>query len=163
MVFFTKKTRIAAASLPHGEDEHAASEGHPASDNTGIPVGVYAGRTPNPHILYGQDDIETGAITFARYNMSRGMHDVQLSNGWQFTNYGRICNYRNEGYLATVVPEIPGQSRLYGSYGPPAGFVPRGNSPAQWQNMVNQVQTQPTAPGGPGQYVGKIGSNGSGG
>jgi hypothetical protein len=129
----------------------------------GSPVGVYEGRVPNPHILYGQDDLETGPVTFARYNMARGVHDVQLSNGWQNTGYGLICNYRNEGYLAEVVPVIPGQSRLYGSYGPPAGFVPRGGSPAQWQANVNAAQAAPTAPGGPGQFVGKIVSTGAGG
>jgi hypothetical protein len=148
--------------LPYGEDEHASSFGVP-SDMCGRPVGIYEGRVPNPHILYGQDDLETGPVTFARYNMARGAHDVQLSNGWQYTGYGLICNYRNEGYLAEVMPIIPGQSRLYGSYGPPAGFVPRGGSPAQWQANVNAVQQQPTAPGGPGQFVGRIAALGAGG
>jgi hypothetical protein len=160
MSLFGKRGKITASQLPSGEDEHQASGGIPAC-NTGIPIGVYAGKVPNPHILYGQDDMETGPVTFARYNMSRGVHDVQLSNGWQFTAYGRICNYRNEGYLAEVMPQVPGQMRLYGAYGPPAGFVPRGNSPAQWQNNVNQVGQQPTAPGGPGQHLGTIISTGA--
>lgn len=163
MGLFKKRKALMAGANPHGEDAHDASDGTPATNNVGIPIGAYVGTVPNPHILYGQADIDTGAVTFARYNMSRGIHDVQLSNGWQFTNYGRICNYPNESYLAVVQPEIPGQSRLYGSYGPPAGFIPRGGSPAQWQNQVNAVQQQPSAPGGPGQYMGRIGSTGAGG
>jgi hypothetical protein len=152
----------AAAVLPPGEDEHNASMGAPG-ENLGIPIGVYAGTVPNPHILYGQADIETAPVTFARYNMSRGNRDVQLSNGWQYTGYGLICNYRNEGYLAEVMPVIPGQSRLYGMYGPSAGFVPRGNSPSQWQNSVNQAAQAPVSPGGPGQYMGTIVHTGAGG
>jgi hypothetical protein len=158
-----RRMRIASSRLPIGADENAASIGEPATQEPGIPVGVYAGRVPNPHVLYGQDDIETGAVTFARYNMARGMHDVQLSNGWQYTGYGLICNYRNEGYLAEVMPIIPGQSRLYGSYGPPAGFVPRSNSPGQWQTIVSQVQQQPSNPAGPGQALGPVISTGAGG
>jgi len=143
-------------------DDKETSVGIPA-DMYGIPIGIYAGTVPNPHILYGQQDIDTGPVTFARYNMARGVHDVQLSNGWQFTGYGLICNYRNEGYLAEVVPVIPGQSRLYGQFGPSAGFAPRGNAPAQWQAAVDQVQQQPANPGGPGQYMGTIMSTGAGG
>ena len=144
------------------EDDKTSSTGVPAV-STGIPVGVYAGRIPNVHVLYGQDDIETGPVTFARLNMSRGNRDVQLSNGWQYTNYGRICGYPNEGYLAVTVPVIPGQSRLYGTYGPPAAFAPRGNAPAQWAAAVAQVQQQPVNPGGPGQMIGRIVSTGAGG
>jgi hypothetical protein len=162
MSLFRRAVKIQPPVTTDDDGDRPAYGDSPAIDK-GIPIGVYAGRVPNPHILYGQDDLETGPVTFARYNMSRGMHDVQLSNGWQYTGYGRICNYRNEGYLAVVQPEIPGQSRLFGAYGPPAGFVPRGNSPGQWQNIVNQVGQAPSNPGGPGQYMGKIVANGSGG
>jgi hypothetical protein len=162
MGMFSRKPKLESFGISAGEDQHCAQIGEPVSYD-GIPIGVYAGRTPNPHILYGQDDLETGPVTFARYNMSRGIHDVQLSNGWQRTAYGRICNYLNEGYMAEVVPQIPGQMRQYGAYGPPAGFVPRGGSPAQWQAQVNAVSQQPTAPGGPGQYLGTIVHTGAGG
>jgi hypothetical protein len=162
MSLFRRKEKILPSIDIDDEMGRPAYGGQPATD-LGIPIGVYAGKVPNPHILYGQDDMETGPVTFARYNMARGMHDVQLSNGWQYTGYGRICNYRNEGYLAVVQPEIPGQSRLFGSYGPPAGFVPRGNSPGQWQNIVNQAGQAPSNPGGPGQYMGKIVATGAGG
>jgi hypothetical protein len=162
-IFSGRKLRVESAAVLSGAEENSASIGEPATQQPGIPIGVYAGRVPNPHIFYGQDDLETGPVTFARYNMARGVHDVQLSNGWQNTAYGLICNYRNEGYLSEVVPVVPGQSRLYGSYGPPAGFVPRGNAPAQWQNIVNAVQQQPSNPAGPGQSMGPIASTGAGG
>jgi hypothetical protein len=168
MGLFGKRVKVVAGSLPNGEDEHNSTMGMPTG-NAGIPMGIFPGYQQNEHMILQalpggvSARMDPSPVTFARYNMSRGMHDVQLNNGWQDTAYGRICNYRNEGYLAEVAPQIPGQSRLYGSYGPPAGFVPRGNSPAQWQNNVNQVGQQPTAPGGPGQHLGSIVSNGSGG
>jgi len=168
MTLFHKRVKIVAPNLPEGEDEHGASMGRPSS-YAGIPMGVFQGYQQNQHMILQalpggvSARMDPSPVTFARYNMSRGMHDVQLSNGWQFTNYGQICNYRNEGYLAEVMPQIPGQSRLYGSYGPPAGFVPRGNSPSQWQANVNQVGQQPASPGGPGQYMGTIVSTGAGG
>lgn len=160
-MMFRRKAKVEPAHL-NSTTSTELTTGEPALE-LGIPIGVYVGTVPNPHILYGQADIDTGPVTFARYNMARGVHDVQLSNGWQNTAYGRICNYRNEGYLAEVVPSVPGQSRLYGQYGPPSNFAPRGNSPAQWQNLVNAVQQQPSAPGGPGQYVGTIIGRGAGG
>lgn len=140
--------------LEFGEDQHHASQGVPC-DDFGRPMGIYAGKVPNPHILYGQDDIETGPVTFARYNMSRGVHDVQLNNGWQHTNYGKRTVYASSGYLNEVQPEIPGQSRLFGG-SISSNFVPRGPAPANYQNVVNAAQTQPSNPGGPGQAMGRI-------
>jgi len=148
-----------AKRLPPGEDEHSTSMGTPACEERGIPVGIYPGLLPNPHILYGQEDLVNAPVTFARYNMARGVHDVQLSNGWQRTNYGNRTVYASSGYLNEVMPEIPGQSRLSGVN--TSDFVMRGPAPAQWQAIVDNVQSQPSNPGGPGQLMGPI-AKGSG-
>jgi hypothetical protein len=134
----------------------------------GIPVGVFAGYQGegSEHMILQalpggvSARIDSSPITFARYQMGRGIHDVQLSNGWQFTNFGQIQNYTNEGYLAEVMPQIPGQSRLTGS-SVSSGFVPRGPAPAQWQSIVDGVQSQPSNPGGPGQLLGPVAMGGA--
>jgi hypothetical protein len=157
---FTRQPKI-RAQTGQSEQDRTFSTGVPADTSSDVPMGMLTGDAVNPHVLRGQIDLDTRQYPNPRFVMSRGMHDVQLSNGWQYTNYGLICNYRNEGYLAEVVPTVPGQSRLYGAYGPPAGFVPRSNAPSQWQNAVNAVQQQPANPGGPGQYMGNIVSTGA--
>jgi hypothetical protein len=160
---FRRKLKTASApgdmGLLGGEDQHAAELGSPGN-LAGIPMTIFEGYQQNPHMILqalpgGQTaQIDPSPVTFARYNMSRGVHDVQLSNGWQRTNYSRIMNYQNEGYLAEVVPQIPGQSRLIGSNR--ADFVMRGPAPGQWQNIVNNVQSAPANPGGPGQLMGPV-------
>lgn len=114
---------------------------------------VYAG---------GENSFDNQPITFTRYT-NNNTHLVQLSNGWQNTNYGKRLIYKGSGYLNEVVPRIPGQTRLYG--GPPNSFVPRGNAPAQWQaNVDNGPGMQPESPGGPGQMLGtNLRNPGSGG
>jgi hypothetical protein len=148
-----------ANQRPQGEDAHAAfREG--ADEMLGIPMGVFEGYQQNPHMILQAlpggytAQIDPSPVTFARYNMSRGVHDVQLSNGWQRTNYGRRTVYASSGYLNEVAPEIPGQSRLIGKN--TADFIMKGPAPAQWQNQVDQVQSVPPNPGGPGQLGGPL-------
>lgn len=122
-------------------------------------IGRYFGKRPNPHILYGQDDIETAPTTFNRIGTRWG--DVQLSNGWQNTDYGRRTGYAAKGYLIAVLPSLPGQTRLSGSN--PADFPARGPAPSQWQFHVNSsAGSQPSYPGGPGYIMGQMGSAASG-
>jgi hypothetical protein len=126
----------------------------------GIPLAPYIGRTPNPNILYGQDDMMNAPVTFNRIGTRWG--DVQLSNGWDRTNYGRRLQYATAGYLNVVMPNIPGQSRQSGQQ---AGDFPvKGMAPAQWQYHFDQTAgMQPNYPGGPGQAMGTIFNPGSGG
>jgi hypothetical protein len=166
-MFKRKKQPVTLGQDPAGTTDYEANK-YPASDlAAGIPVGVFPGYIgTDQHAIIEtfpgavSKRIDDSPITFARYNMSRGVHDVQLSNGWQYTNYGQIQNYRNEGYLAVVMPQIPGQSRLSGS-SISSGFVPRGPAPAQWQANVNAVQQQPSNPGGPGQLLGPVAMGGA--
>lgn len=144
-------------SVP-GEDAHISDTGEPA--DRGIPMEVFQGYVPAGfHVTVPGASSYQGdpsPVTFARYNMSRGMHDVQLSNGWQFTNYGKRTVYASSGYLNVVQPQIPGQSRLYGQNGPPQPFVPRGGAPSLWQQQVDRAQSMPKTPGGPGQILGAL-------
>jgi hypothetical protein len=150
-----------------GEDVHNVDSGIPDNKGLrGIPVGIFPGFTDGMNTSHAVVVALPGAtsaqgdpspVTFARYNMSRGVHDVQLNNGWQRTNYGLRTTYASSGYLNEIQPIIPGQSRLYGAYGPPQPFVPRSAAPSQWQNLVNQAQSQPKTPGGPGQLMGSLG------
>lgn len=174
---FNRHLRPEAADVPGGSEgtggscqpgaELYADTGTPADDIQGIPVGVFAGyRGVSPHAIIEtmpgavSKQYDDSPVTFARYNMSRGVHDVQLSNGWQQTNYGHRTIYASSGYLNEVMPQIPGQSRLSGQ-GVSAGFVPRGPAPGQMQNITDQVQSQPSNPGGPGQMIGKLAFGGA--
>lgn len=124
------------------------------------PMSVYQGKVPNPHILYGQFDMETAPTTFARIATRWG--DLQLSNGVGSTNFGRRFTYSNVGYLANVMPTIPGQSRLSGTT--PNSYPARGTAPSQWQFHVdNGPGSQPNYPGGPGYVMGQISHVGSSG
>lgn len=123
-------------------------------------VGVYRGRVPNPHILYGQNDIETAPVTFNRYGTRWG--DVQLKNGWWDTDWGRRNTAKGAHFMAAITPTIPGQTRLSGTQ--PANFPMRGPAPSQWDYHVNStVGSQPNYPGGPGYIMGTpnyVGSSG---
>ena len=128
----------------------------------GQPVGVYQGRYPNPHVLRGQEDMENAPVTFNRIGTRWG--DVQLKNGWWQTNWGRRIRYAGAGFLVTVTPTIPGQTRLSG--GPTTTpYVMRGPAPSQWDQMVQAGPgMQPQFPGGPGQMQGvRLVNPGSGG
>lgn len=123
-------------------------------------IGVYAGRVPNPHVLYGQNDMENAPTTFARIATRWG--DLQLSNGWQRTNYGRLLPASLAYYLNNVSPTIPGQTRLSGTH--PGDFVMKGPAPSQWDFHTNVGPgSQPNYPGGPGQIVGQVRSFGNSG
>lgn len=123
-------------------------------------LGVYQGRVPNPHIVYGQDDMMNAPTTFARYATRWG--DVQLSNGWQNTDYGRRAGYAAKGYLIAVTPTLPGQTRL--SANNPADFPARGPAPSQWDyHVMSSAGSQPSYPGGPGYIMGSVGHTGSAG
>lgn len=119
----------------------------------GIPMQVYAGKRPNPHILYGQDDIETGPVTFNR--IGTRWADVQLNNGWGQTNYGRRMTSVPAQYHWESYPIIPGQARLSGTTR--QSFPQVGPAPSQWQQYTQTTAgMQPDYPGGPGSYLGKV-------
>jgi hypothetical protein len=125
----------------------------------GRPMAVYIGRTPNPHVLYGEDDMMNAPTTFARIATRWG--DVQLSNGWDRTNYGNRTPYKGMGYLNVVQPNVPGQTRQFGQS--TADFPMRGSAPSQWDQYVAMTAgAQPDYPGGPGQAMGTIFNPGSG-
>lgn len=116
--------------------------GEPVTD-LGIPIGVFPGYMQGNFIIQalpgGVSGMKhPGPTTFARYNMSRGVHDVQLQNGLRDKiAAGLIIGYPGEGYLNEIEPQMPGQSRLIGQNSGPQNFTPRGGSPSQWQNIVN--------------------------
>lgn len=122
------------------------------------PIGLYQGRAVNPHVLRGQIDLENAPTTFARY--ATRWADVQLSNGWQNTDYGKRTGYRGAAYYIATLPTIPGQSRLSG--GNPADFPLRGPAPSQWDyHVASTAGSQPNYPGGPGYVMGSLRHAGS--
>jgi hypothetical protein len=142
-----------AGGLQFGTDENP-SPTYALMAYTGIGQGP---RNPPP-------DIETRPQIIPQYNMTRGIHDVQLLNGLQqHTAMGLITNLPGEGYLNVVAPTIPGQTRLIGTQ--PSSFVPKGGSPQQWANHVAAGVPATSAPGGPGQMLGgsQLSNPGSGG
>lgn len=154
LLSFRKVGKIPVEPLPGYADETntEGAENFGTDDNpaplyglmpyTGIGQGV---RLPPP-------DVETRPQIIPQYNMTRGIHDVQLLNGLQqHTAMGLITNLPGEGYLNAVAPTIPGQTRLIGTQ--PSSFVPRGGSPAQWANHVAAGVPASNSPGGPGQIL----------
>jgi hypothetical protein len=174
-----RKIRHFFAGVRGSPERNSANSGYTYSEAAGYsntdpgvpPVRIFEGYQPHPFavtlpgaVSYPVDD---SPVTVARYNMARGMHDTQLSNGWQRTNYGHRTTYASSGYLAEVVPQVPGQSRLFGQGGTPTAFTPKGGiAPSGWQNLVDQAQQQSVSTtGGPGQLGGtlQIGSWNNGG
>ena len=123
-------------------------------------MGVYIGRTPNPHVRYGEDDMMNAPTTFARIGTRWG--DIQLSNGWMRTNWGRRNARPEAGFMIAVNQVLPGQTRLIGTH--PGDFPMRGPSPSQWDyHVASSAGSQPNYPGGPGQIMGTMGHTGSNG
>lgn len=137
----------------------------------GIPLNAFGGFQPVQiaTVLPGAASyqIDPSPVTVARYNMSRGIHDVQLSNGWQRTNYGSVTTYGSSGYLAGQVPMIPGQTRLIGMGGSPGNYTPKTQSaiaPSTWQSNVANAQNQSVnTVSGPGTVGGTLGYMGQSG
>ena len=124
-------------------------------------INVYpAARRPNPEILYGQDDLDTIPNTFPRY-MSPQITQVQLSNGWDRTNYGYRDGSAPASYLAEVAAFQPGQTRLSGTT--PGNFPQKPLSPAQWNAYVQSTAgSEPQYGGGSGTVMGIVANPGSG-
>lgn len=141
--------------IPSPESDHTDYQppGEPYAELAGRPMAVYIGKVPNPSIYYGQDDIETGPVTFNRIGTRWG--DMQLSNGWQGTNYGARMTAVPAQYHWESYPIIPGQTRLSGTTA--QSFPQLGPAPSQWQNYVqNGPGNQPNYPGAPGAILGQI-------
>lgn len=130
---------------PEGSPQRSTqTESEQAPPNKGIPVTVFGGYLPPGFAVTVpgavSQQVDPSPVTVARYNMSRGVHDVQLSNGWQRTNYGRRTTYASSGYLSTVLPQVPGQSRLIGQGGSPGNFTPKTQSAVSPFTMQQRSQ-----------------------
>lgn len=118
----------------------------------GIPMMVNPGNHPNPHVLYGQDDITPYPVTFRRFLNWPGM---QLRTGVDGIAMHKLSNLASS-YRFGQVPRSPGLSRVQAQN--PADVVPRSAAPQQWDaHVARMTGNQPTAPGGPGMYVGGSG------
>ena len=124
-------------------------------------IGLYQGRSPNPYIQYGQQDMENMPLTVA-LKASRTKWDVQLSNGLDRMNNGFRMGIPEASYLIATVPKNPGATRLSG-YGQQSAFPMIGMAPSQWDNYVAAGPgAQPSYPGGPGSIMGTLINPGSG-
>lgn len=95
-------------------------------------------------------DVDRLPHQFRRYT-NVGALDMQLLNGmWNRRLAGLRIPYMGAGWLFTVVPRIPGQTR-----GDVAGFHPRGPSPLNYENFWQAGPgSQPSNPGGPARIAG---------
>lgn len=96
-----------------------------------------------------QSDLDYSTWPIRRYtNMS--VTDVQLNNGLHHgVASGKRINYRGAGYLWTVAPIIPGQTRDN-----VAGFHRKGPSPYNVDDVFTAGPgAQPEHPGGPGKIA----------
>lgn len=124
-------------------------------------IGLYQGRSPNPYIRYGEQDMENMPLTLA-LKQSKIVWDVQLSNGLDRTNIGYRMGIPAAGYLIATNQKIPGQTRLSG-YGQQSAFPMIGMAPSQWDNYVAAGPgAQPSYPGGPGAIMGTLINPGTG-
>jgi hypothetical protein len=104
---------------------------------------------PKPNRQPPSSDIDLTQRQFRRY-IGTGAQDVQLNCGTQRRlRSGLRFPYRGTGWLWTVEPRIPGQTR--GNYG---GFHKRGPDPLSVSALFdNGPGSQPTNPGGPGKIA----------
>jgi hypothetical protein len=167
MGLFSKKIKYDDNVVGGPEGSHSVTSNAGTADVEGIPIGIFGGYQPPASLAptvpgASSYQVDPSPVTFARYNMSRGIHDYQLLNGLQGrTGQGFIMGYQNEGYLSEVQPTIPGQMRLIGAGGSPANYAPKTNfSPQTWQNAQTQAQNNSTqTAGGPGQFYGTLQGN----
>lgn len=124
-------------------------------------IGVYRGRSPNPYIQYGQQDMENMPLTLA-LKASRTKWDVQLSNGLDRMNNGLRLGMDPASQFVASVPRIPGALRLSGQQQQSA-FPIVGMAPSQWDQYTAQTAgAQPSYPGGPGTIMGTLVNPGTG-
>jgi hypothetical protein len=110
---------------------------------------VETGHVPNPNILYGQTDINPYPVTFARHI---GFQGAQLGNGVGKINFPSRLRAAAAAYNYGQTPRSPGLDRMSGQTS--GDFVPRGNSPSQWDyHLAMGPGMQPKSPGGPGQSM----------
>lgn len=95
-------------------------------------------------------DVDRLPHQFRRYVNASGVQDVQIANGLRNrVAAGLRLPYLGAGWLFTVVPRIPGQTR-----GDVAGFHPRGPSPLNYDVFWQQGPgSQPANPGGPARIA----------
>jgi hypothetical protein len=103
-----------------------------------------------PNRLPPSTDVDRLPHQFRRYVNASGVQDVQLLNGlYNGILTGLRIPYLGAGWLFTVVPRIPGQTR-----GDVAGFHKRGPSPLNYDQFWQQGPgSQPANPGGPGRIA----------
>lgn len=116
----------------------------------GIPMMVNPGNHPNPHVLYGQDDIVPYPVSYRRFFNWAGM---QMDTGVPRIAMHKL-NTPAAGYAFGQIPRTPGLMRIQAQN--PADMMPRGNSPQQWDYHVAQQTAvqQSITTGGPGMYLG---------
>jgi len=124
-------------------------------------IGLYKGRSPNPYIERGQQDMENMPLTIA-LKATRSVWDVQLSNGLDRMNNGQRLGMPEATYLIATLPRIPGATRLSGQ-GQMSAFPMTGMAPSQWdQYVAANAGAQPSYPGGPGTIMGTLHNPGTG-
>jgi hypothetical protein len=123
-------------------------------------VVIYPGsRGENPYVWRGQEDTVTVPSQYPRFMTP--WNQVQLSNGWDRTDWGVRDTSPAASYLSQVAAFQPGQTRLYGSN--PADFPMQGMAYPQWQAYVQSTAgAQPSYTGGVGTVNGPVFNPGSG-
>jgi hypothetical protein len=115
-----------------------------------VPMRVKNGQVGRkPDRQAGQADYDTTAHIIPRY-VNLSTTDVQLGNGLRNrVAAGLRIPYSGTGYLYSVMPIIPGQTRDN-----VAGFHKKGPSPLNVQSMWEAGPgSQPANPGGPGKIM----------
>lgn len=116
-------------------------------------------RGENPNVWRGQEDMVLTPTQYPRFMTP--WNQVQLSNGWDGTNYGKRDSSAAASYLSGIVPFQPGQTRLYGSN--IADFPQQGMAYPQWQAYVQSTAgAQPAYTGGVGTVNAPMFNPGSG-
>lgn len=138
------------------------SKGHYPPDaysGDGHPLTVFPGYGVNGARLNAAD-IEPIPITPVKHQNWPEMQ-IQLSNGWALTNYGRKMSYDYYLRLLTTSSE-KGRSYLApGNKGVALGNQQIGPSPLNINaNIAAAAGSQPSNPGGPGQIMTALGNRG---
>lgn len=166
--FYSEQNQRFAGEYPGNNSDHwplgvgSEAKGHRSPDTysgPGHPLYQFPGYGVNQARNNGTD-LEPIPITPVKHQNWPEMQ-IQLSNGWALTNFGRKISYDDYLRLLTSSNE---KSRSYltpGKKGTAGGNIQIGPSPLNVQaNAQTGPGSQPSNPGGPGQLAGAFTNGG---
>jgi hypothetical protein len=164
--FYQQQNRMFAGDFSGNDSDHwplgvgSDARGHRSPDaysGPGHELYVFPGYGVN-QARNNAADLEPIPITPVKHQNWPEMQ-IQLSNGWALTNFGKKLSYDDYLRLLTSSNEMARSYLSPGTKGTALGNQRIGPSPLNVQaNAQAGPGSQPSNPGGPGQLVGSLGN-----